>query len=284
MNRVNYNREFETSFEEIMDVINDMPFAKKIVNDLKLSKQQILDSYDKILFCASQNEVCQNCKGLSDCKKSKKGHIHTLSFGIDDELAETIGICEFYREYDKKDTNFLYSNYDKESILRFKDYAKFGGICASMPHEFLMVYKALFNKISTKGCYLKIEGTKKRKDFVVGLVSTLLNEYECSLLKVSSFISDLKSTFNTKNSNYDEIINSVYTSQVLVIDDLGGESVTAWSRDDVLLPLLNYRLDNNLTTIFISEFDKNQLPLIYALKNDELKTKKFLSRIDELII
>lgn len=283
MNRVNYNREFETSFEEIMDVINDMPFAKKIVNDLKLSKQQILDSYDKILFCASQNEVCQNCKGLTYCRKTKKGHIHTLSFGIDDDLVETIGICDFYRNYDKKNSNLLYSNYNKDAILELKDFSKFNELAYEFD-DFRTVYKSLHKMIKTKGCYLKIEGSKKRKDFVVGLVSTLLNEYKCSLIKVSSFISDLKSTFNTKNSNYDEIINSVYTSQVLVIDDLGGESVTAWSRDDVLLPLLNYRLDNNLTTIFISEFDKNQLPLIYALKNDELKTKKFLSRIDELII
>jgi len=65
---------------------------------------------------------------------------------------------------------------------------------------------------------------------------------------------------------------------------VGGESVTAWSRDEILLPLLNHRLDQNLTTIFISEFAIEQLPLLYTLQNDELKAKKFISKIKESIL
>ena len=89
---------------------------------------------------------------------------------------------------------------------------------------------------------------------------------------------------NSPTSKVEELLNKFYNAQIVILDDVGGESVTAWSRDEILLPLLNHRLDQNLTTIFISEFAIEQLPLLYTLQNDELKAKKFISKIKESIL
>ena len=70
---------------------------------------------------------------------------------------------------------------------------------------------------------------------------------------------------------------------VLILDDIGGESITSWSRDDILLPLLNARIDQHLTTIFISEFSLEQLPLLYTIQKDHLKAEKLISKMKELM-
>ena len=39
-------------------------------------------------------------------------------------------------------------------------------------------------------------------------------------------------------------LRSIRNAEVVVFDDIGGESVTAWSRDDILLPLMDARMEN----------------------------------------
>ena len=46
---------------------------------------------------------------------------------------------------------------------------------------------------------------------------------------------------------------------ILVLDDIGAESITAWIRDDILGVILEYRMQNELPTFFTSNFSMNQL-------------------------
>ncbi len=40
------------------------------------------------------------------------------------------------------------------------------------------------------------------------------------------------------------------TVPLLLLDDIGAENTTNWSRDEVLAPLLQYRMENHLPTFF----------------------------------
>ena len=283
MNRVNYHQHIDLNKAEILHAIHSSQLALKLIKDLKLTEEEILKNCDKILFFASQNECCLYCKGLKDCKKSKKGYQLSLSKESDSTLlVETMQICEYYQDYAAKNQNLLYSIYDIETIYQNYKFEEYKEICLQLPQSFKEMYKNLYRKITTKGCYLQLKETRKRKKLEIGLLSTFLEFYTCSLIKTSQFIADLKSLFSNK-TGYEELMNSICQAQVLIVDDLGGESVTAWSRDEVLLSIFNYRLDHNLVTIFISEFELEQLPLLYALQKDYLKVDKFISKIKESI-
>ena len=52
----------------------------------------------------------------------------------------------------------------------------------------------------------------------------------------------------------------VKKAPLLLIDDIGAEGLTAWNRDEILCPLLQYRMDNNLTTFFTSNFSILSIP------------------------
>ena len=46
---------------------------------------------------------------------------------------------------------------------------------------------------------------------------------------------------------------------LLLIDDIGAEGLTAYNRDEVLCPLLQYRMDNYLPTFFTSNLSLKEL-------------------------
>ena len=45
----------------------------------------------------------------------------------------------------------------------------------------------------------------------------------------------------------------------MVLDDIGGENLSAWSRDDILLPLLDARMEQHRLTLFTSNYSMVEL-------------------------
>ena len=72
----------------------------------------------------------------------------------------------------------------------------------------------------------------------------------------------------------------------LFIDDIGSESVSAYSRDDLLFNILDYRMENKLCTVFTSNLSKDSLMKHYTFdKNDNssvIRARRLLERIDIL--
>ena len=54
-----------------------------------------------------------------------------------------------------------------------------------------------------------------------------------------------------ENGKYDQIIELLKETDVLLLDDLGAENMTPWLRDEVLGPIVNYRM-NLKKPMFIS--------------------------------
>ena len=60
-----------------------------------------------------------------------------------------------------------------------------------------------------------------------------------------------------------------------MLDDIGAEEVTPWVRDEVIGPLLHYRMVHELPTFFSSNFDYSELEHHLAMTRDgEEKTKQ----------
>ena len=59
--------------EALLDLVYASPLAKKLILELHLSKEEVLNNVDKILFFVQQNACCEQCQSLKDCKKTKKG-------------------------------------------------------------------------------------------------------------------------------------------------------------------------------------------------------------------
>ena len=97
----------------------------------------------------------------------------------------------------------------------------------------------------------------------------------------ADLLSHLKSNFGSYG--YDPTLDRLKNVHVLVLDDLGAEPITAWGRDEVLLPLLNARMENFRKTIFTSNYPPNLLEKTYSLDTkgnlDEIRSKRFVDRV-----
>lgn len=94
--------------------------------------------------------------------------------------------------------------------------------------------------------------------------------------------------FNHIRSNFgsfehDPTLDRLKRVDVLVIDDLGAEPISTWGRDDVLLPLLNARMENYRKTIFTSNYPPEMLVDVYAVDNrgikDGIRSQRFVDRV-----
>ena len=77
--------------------------------------------------------------------------------------------------------------------------------------------------------------------------------------------------FNQNNVAY---INKVKYANRLIIDDLGQEAISQWSRDDILNSIIAFRLEKKLYTIITSNFKQSELINLYAFKSIESKKVK----------
>ena len=93
-------------------------------------------------------------------------------------------------------------------------------------------------------------------------------------------------SFNDDNE-YMIKFNYIKKVELLLIDDIGAETATAWSRDEILGNILQYRMQQHLPTFFTSNFNLEQLEEHFSLvgKIDEkVKARRIMERIKQLTI
>ena len=72
------------------------------------------------------------------------------------------------------------------------------------------------------------------------------------------------------------------TVELLLIDDIGAETMTEWSRDEVLGTILQYRMQEGLTTFFTSNLNINELEQHFSTSSkgiEKVKAKRIIERI-----
>ena len=122
------------------------------------------------------------------------------------------------------------------------------------------------------------------------LVSCLLNElakkdYKTVLIYYPELLNRLKSTFDNTDESYAYLLNEVKQCDLLLIDDIGAETVTNWSRDEILGTILQYRMENNLSTFITSNLTLDELEThLSIVKNnaDKVKARRIIERIKQL--
>ncbi|GFH42976.1 primosomal protein DnaI [Lactococcus hodotermopsidis] len=119
-------------------------------------------------------------------------------------------------------------------------------------------YQAVANFIAD---YPNNNGLYLYGDFGVGksfMMAAMANELagkgvSTTIIHYPTFIADIN--FETVQNR----VNAVKKAPVLVIDDIGAEINNAWVRDAVLQVILQYRMQENLTTFFTSNLTMAEL-------------------------
>ena len=75
-------------------------------------------------------------------------------------------------------------------------------------------------------------------------------------------------------------------TDVLMLDDIGAETFSAWFRDEVLGSILQYRMMEKLPVFFTSNYTMEQLELILATSKrgqiEKVKAGRIMERIKQV--
>lgn len=136
-----------------------------------------------------------------------------------------------------------------------------------------------------KGLYL-YGGYKTGKTYALSMIARELAKNNINVLLV--FMPDLVRNIRQGISDGDleHKINLLKQAEVLMFDDIGGENFSAWFRDEILLPILQYRLAASLPTFFSSNLEYNKLVEAFVVnrsnEHDYVKGVRLIQRIKDL--
>lgn len=144
------------------------------------------------------------------------------------------------------------------------------------------IFLASFKKNKhTKGLYLTGDFGVGKTYILAGLTNSIARQgSRVVFLHVPSFIASLGSHFQDNSLN-DEI-DRIASAPVLIFDDIGAETLSEWSRDDVLGVILQKRMDNVLPTFFSSNMTIDGLNEHFAKTRnsvDEVKARRLMERV-----
>ena len=261
---------------------------KKLVNSLKLPDQYLMKYTTKLEETSKELNNCKKCKNLNECKNSYHGYVYYPDI-LNDNLVFDYIPCKYKKQDD-------YQNQYKKNIYLFEvpkeiKEASMKNIDLDDPERYDII-KWLKNFLdnyqtgsSTKGLYLT-------GNFGCGktyLISACLNElakknHKIAIIYYPEFLRSLKESFGD-NEEYNNKFNFIKKIELLLIDDIGAETMTEWSRDEVLGTILQYRMQEGLTTFFTSNLTIKDLEEHFSVSHggvEKVKAKRIIERIKQL--
>lgn len=122
------------------------------------------------------------------------------------------------------------------------------------------------------------------KTFLLGGIAHELSEqgYPSLIVHFPTLAVEMKNSIG-KNTTEDKL-DKFKKAPILMIDDIGADSLSSWIRDDILGVILQYRMQEELPTFFTSNFDmmqleKEHLSVTQRGETEPLKAKRIMERI-----
>lgn len=278
------NSKISTSIKQnYIKALEDEAF-RKLITQYKIDEEVGMKYTSRLMDSSKEHTNCSNCPSLAACSNSVRGFCltpkqnkNTINFSYDmckylkkEEYRENVQVFDVTKDIKNASIKNIYTN-DKNRIEIIKAIK-----------NFINEYKKGTNP---KGIYLHGSfGSGKTY-----LISALFNELAKSgttsvIIHTPELLRSLKDSFST---DYSEKFYLLKHTPLLLLDDIGAEYLTAWGRDEVIEPILQYRMDEGLPTFFTSNFTILELEKHFTTASnsiDKVKARRIIERIKQLSV
>lgn len=285
--KIQLNDEQKKYRQKCIDFCLDNEYVKQFLKENNLDESFIMDHSSKLKTWAENKKLCAECKGLEDCHFD-----HGKTFEImmsDGLLSQVYSRCRYLKEEEEK-CQFLknYRIFHGNNEMKLREFSMLD-ITNSDSKEMLLITKILMqSENEKKGIYLYGK-PGIGKTFLMNCMGNLYVKKGLSVSFVNSatLMSELKNGF-VISGMVEHTMNELKNSDVLILDDIGGESVSSWSRDEILMPLLNERMEKNKKTYFTSNYRFDELEEHFSIDSrgnvDRIKANRLMERIKAVSI
>ena len=262
---------------------NKNPEFKKFTQSINLNDKILMKYTSSLKQCFDEKENCKNCKGIENCKNEVIGCFYEPII-IDGNLNFLHKTCK-YKNKILHDIEYIKDGYFFEVSKEVRN-AKMKDIYTDDKKRKELI-KWVINFIkdykegkSCKGLYLSGNFGSGKSYIVSAMINELVKDgYKGALIYYPEFLRNLKSSFG---KDFEEKFEFAKKADLLLLDDIGAENISSWSRDEILGPIIQYRMDEKLPTFFTSNLSIEELEVHLSEskdKIDKIKAKRIIERI-----
>jgi primosomal protein DnaI len=281
----NFLKRYEEQRKQVLEHPDIHAFLTEHQNEL--NQNTIEKSMSKLYEYTQQSKECNRCENLDGCINFMKGYHPDLVL-VRNSIDVVYKRCprKVMADEQKKNQKLIKSLYVPRDILE-ATFEEFEGDLGRLDAgdraaTFLMNYEA---GLKPKGLYLYGK-FGVGKSYLLGAIANELakKQIPTMIVYVPELLREMKSAIG--DSTLNEKIEALKKEPILMLDDIGAEAVSSWTRDEVLGPILQFRMLEKLPTFFTSNFDFQGLEhhLTYSQRGEEekMKARRIMERIRSL--
>jgi primosomal protein DnaI len=286
LNKLASNESFQKRYAQIRNQVLNHPDIKEFIanNRDRVNQEMIEKSITKLFEYINQSKDCSQCESLDKCINIMKGY-HPKLVIIRNSIDVEYERCprKVMDDEKRKNERLIKSLHVPKDILS----ATFENL-EQDPSRYEAIKKAAFfvgsydHDHHQKGLYLYGK-FGVGKSYLLGAIANELakNKISSMIVYVPELFRELKNSIG--DSTLNDKIEALKNEPILMMDDIGAEAVSSWTRDEILGPVLQFRMLENLPTFFTSNFDLQGLEhhLAYSQRGEEekVKARRIMERI-----
>ncbi|MYL72270.1 primosomal protein DnaI [Halobacillus litoralis] len=283
------NEQFQKRMNHMKAEVMESTEVKKLMQEHEeLTEEAIEKQLIKLYEYRTQSKNCEKCPTREECINILPGYVPRVEVeGSDVKLI--YDKCRRQRKHEQQE--------EQKSLVR----------SLHMPREILeaslermdlqdpdrgaavertvQYIEGLGDELPSKGLYFHGPFGVGKTYFLGAIANELsLKNIPSMVIYMPEFVREIKASI--KDDSMNEKIEAFKEIPVLMLDDIGAESQSAWFRDEVLGSILHYRMMERLPVFFTSNYNLNELEKVLMTSNrgdvEQVKAKRITERIRQL--
>ncbi len=275
-----------TGNASIMGAVDNLmcdPLIKKKMAELGVDASFLERNLPLFLAYQEAAHACEKCRGLDECSSSTPHH--TMNLFLDDSgvLNRTFGYCHYLLDKEAIRNGYLYRDFD-DSFLS-SDLNGFKGDTKRIREFVKFCTSAISNRNLHPWVYVYGDVGVGKSSILIAVCNRLVkSERKVAFLDCNKRFDEFKALSIKNKQLFEQTMNQIASYDILVLDDFGNEYKSDYTRDQILMPLLNYRAKKNLVTYFSSNYTLDEIKALYSTSRaGSIIASKMVSLIESKI-
>ncbi|QTN00038.1 primosomal protein DnaI [Sediminibacillus dalangtanensis] len=283
------NKNFQENFSHLRSaIVNDSQVKQLLLNNPQLDSKDIDRNLMKLYEFISQSKNCADCPVREECKNILPGYTPYLQVdGKTVRLSYEKCYKKIQHDEQEKQKSLIQSLYMPKDILNatFTDLDHTDKRREAITESLRYLQSIGTDKQADKGMYFYGPFGVGKTHFLGAIANELAKKRIATMIiYMPEFVREIKASL--KDDSLNQKVERFKTIPVLMLDDIGAESQSAWFRDEILGSILQYRMMEKLPVFFTSNYSLEQLEnhLATTTRGDieKVKAGRIIERIKQV--
>lgn len=273
--------------ESLTDALSEHPLLNRFFMTHDIGYETIKEGANVLKTYVEEQPLCDHCPGLHACKQATLGHQPVLQY-YQGTIRLAYQSCPYHQaqQAQKHHQRSLNALYLPKTVLdaSLEDFRQDNVQRQVLYQKMMKILHRIKLKEPTPGLYL-YGSYQVGKTYALAALANEITKYGLTVAMTyfPDWSRELKSAMH--EGKLESRIAAFKSVDVLILDDLAGESFSEWLRDEVLGPILQHRLLDQKLTFFSSNIDLKNLAPCYVGENTDtqkIKAYRIVERIKAL--